>query len=651
MSKEELRPIDAAIAKIRSTYTPGLGRPSEDVDDLPLQSAETTETEVAPADDLIWPPPGLEPIHGELPRLTSQFAVAVIVLLLPLVFGALEVDPDAGSWGSVVAFMIDFVLLAFAYVRLRQLLVHALVAIESGYPRSLIWHVAADTHRDIPLILQSRAFFVDTPKDMATRLLELRTISATCALLGVLWVPVSFPFVAVAAAMGALRGVLFWIALLLPTVILLAMAAWFRLKEITAKATVRSREAVDRERAAQVSGWNRLYARAGLARSRSKNTIELKLATGGVWMALFLMLFPIALAGLTTAIPRFIVRNGSSYIMPVRNQVVNALREYRLPHDSSITPLAAGEAIHNIRFVGRLDPEEKLQKPPTRAYPRGVLPATQDLFIRQREMWTDSLFVRMRRGAITPDQRIALDSLAHHPAHAELQILARAPLVDIAAARWDFDVVDTVATYILPYGLGQLNDLALAHIARAALQFQRGDIAAAETTIKENISAGFNLLDNSLTLVDELVAGRLIRRSATALASLYELTGRRAEAERIRGMVDTIERVEGGVRSSESIEDAKRLVVTNRASRAVRWEMFALLQTAAPCMSLKSALFGRPHDAQWLKQARANLVRLPGEAQYFELLERGLTMKTKEGNERCSPRVLRSYWRAARNFY
>ena len=651
MSNKEIRPIDVAIAQIRSTYTPGKGRPREDVDDQPLHTAEVAANEVAPADDLIWPPPGLEPIHGELARVTSQFAIAVIILLLPLLIGLLDPEPEAGSWGTVVAFMIDFVLLAFAYVRLRQLVVHAMIGIESGYPRSLIWHVAADTHRDIPLILQTRGVFTGVPKQEASRLLSLRTISTTLALLGVLWIPVSFPFITLAGVSGALRGTLLWAVLLLPSAIVLGVAAWFRIKEIGAKRAVRPPEAVDRERAAQVSGWSQLYSRVGLARSRSKNTIELKLATGGIWMALFLMLIPIVLAGITTAIPQFIVRNAGSFSIPARNQMLQSLRVYQLAPDSTISPLAAAEAFHNIRFIARQNTEGAIQKAPTRVYATSIVPRTADRFIVSRELWPDSLFTYLRNG-ITSQQRAALDSMANHPAHVELTTIARAPLIDVAAARWDFDVADTVPAYMLPLGMGEMSDLATAHIARAALQYERRDVEGAETTLKEIISAGFNLQDNSLTLIDDLVAARIVRRGAAALASFYEVIGRVAESSRIRGMLQAVERADVGTRRTASVDDMRRLVVTNTASRGARWETFSLLQTAAPCMNLTAALFGqRVHDDDWIKRARQGLVRLPGEEKYFSLLQRGVTMRSKEGTERCSPRVLRSYWRAARNFY
>ena len=652
MDKDSVKPIDAAIARLKATYTPGKGRPSEDVDDQPQYTPEVAANEVAPADDLIWPPPGLEPIHGEMTRLTGQFAIAVIILLLPLLDGALGQEPEAGSWGTVVAFLIDFVLLAFAYVRLRQLVVHAMFGIEAGYPRSLVWHVAADTHRDIPLILQTRAMFTAVPKQEVTRLLNLRTISATTALLGILWIPVSFPFITLAGASGALRGALLWIALLLPSAIVLGVAAWFRLKEIGAKRAIRPSEAVDRERAAQVSGWSQLYSRVGLSRSRSKNTIELKLATGAVWMALFLMLIPIVLAGITTAIPQFVVRNAGSYNISARVQMLQSLRAYQLPHDSTISPLAAGEAFHNIRFIGRPRIEDGIQKPPTRVYTASVVPASTDRFIVWRDSWPDSIFVFLRTDGITPQQRAALDSMANHPAHAELSIIARAPLIDVATARWDFEVADTIPAYMLPFGMGELSELALAHVARAALQRERGDVRGAETTLREIISAGFNLQDNSLTLLDDLVAARMVRRGAAALSSLYLSIGRVAEASRIRGMLDAIERTDVPQRRSSSIEDLKRLVVTRTASRGTRWETFSMLQTAAPCMNLAAALFGRHvRDEDWITRARQNLVRLPGEEKYFALLERGLTMRSKEGTERCSPRVLRSYWREARNFY
>ena len=651
MSNENIRPIDAAIAQLKLTHAGGGGRESEDVDDQPLQTTEALEeNSVPPAEELFWPPPGLEKLHGELPRLAGDFAMASALLVAVLVYGALEDGSWTGGWGVVVALMIDFVLLASAYSRLRQLLLHAQDGITRGYPRPMVWHVAADSHRDLPLMLQSKGLYADQSKEQAASLARLRTTSAALMLLGTIWLPLSFPLLAVIGSTGIVSRAILWIALLVPAIIMLIAGAVLRLREINTKRPLRVREAVEHETSAQVAAWSQLYSRLGVQRMRSKNTLELKLAMAGIWIAAFVLLVPIALAAITTVVPRFAVGSMGGFPAPARLESMVGLKPLRLPADSSVTPVAAGRALHNLGFIGRQRDMSPLLQPVTKAYPEPVYVSGARLEAGAAPgFWPDSIFVQIRRG-LPAEQRENVVRAANHPANADLSTLARAARMDVAGTRWHLQLADSIELAALPFGrFMSVRDAANAHIALAALQLERGDQAAAEKSIKEVITVGFLLRDDALTLIDALTGSSVLRSGAAALSAFYQATGRPAEAMRIQGQIIAHDAINYRSQSRgvhPTLRDMQRYVLDRSMSRGARWEMFAMIQTIAPCSNLQRAIFGpSQNDARWLDDARKALVREEGDKLYFEQLKRGMIAKSKQEGERCSPQVLRGYRR------
>src|SRR5687767_4785874 len=147
----DIRPIDTALARLRSVYTPGAGRASQDAE--PDLSADADDPSLP--DELIWPPPGLEHIHGLTSRITSQLLFGAFVLLFPFIWGMLrDRTPDAGSWGTIAVLFVDFVLLWAAYMWLLVLSNRFARGVRMGYPRQLLWHVATDGARNAPRVLR-----------------------------------------------------------------------------------------------------------------------------------------------------------------------------------------------------------------------------------------------------------------------------------------------------------------------------------------------------------------------------------------------------------------------------------------------------------------------------------------------------------------
>lgn len=642
MDKENVRPIDAAIAQLKATYTPDKGRPSEDADNQPPQ---TSHEDHPPADNLLWPPPGLERIHGELSRLTAEFGLGVAILVVPLIWSTLSDAVSVGGWGTVATLVVDFVLLVYAYIRLRQLLAHATSAIEAGYPRALVWHVASDTPRDAAQLVQAKGVFTGISKASITKLLSIRAAACSCALLGVLWPAVTFPIIAVLGATGVLPALFVWLTTLVPAGVLLAASAYFRLSEAQLKSRARPREAVDRERRAQVEGWSAHYSKLGVLRSRSKNTIELQLATGGVWIAATLLLVPIAMAAVTAVIPQLALRTAGGYSVEGSLATLSSLRQYRVPPDSVITPAEAGQALVNLSALGAGQPRSPVMKAATRTYPK--LPAVGVPHLRFRpDVFADSIFEIAGRDL--PDSiRAVWDSAANHPAHEDFTKIARAPQIDVAGERWHFDIADTIPAYRLEFGSGIPRSVGNARVIRAALQLELGDATAAEISLKEMISAGLALEENALSGVEMMYGIMLLRQGTYALAALYARTGRVAEAATLRAILEASQGRLLRRGRVESFDELWRYVYRQSNPRGARWETFGQIRTFAPCMSLHAAILGPDaDDKERVQRARKALVRMPSEERFFQLLERGSTVVSKKESARCTPRVLRGYRRA-----
>jgi hypothetical protein len=536
-------------------------------------------------------------------------------------------------------------LLVRAYVRLRHLMLYTDLAIAQGYPRLLVWQVAADSQRDTPWLLQGKANYTGITKAEITNIARRRVTSAALALFAVLWIPLTFPMIAVLGFLGVFNDVLTWLMLLGPFVVMLAASISLRYKQWRATQPFRVRETLDRETAAQAAGWSQLYAALGLQRTRSKATAELKLAMGGAWLAAFILLIPLGLTLITTVIPRF-VASGAGVYTSMGFAPLRSLQHYRTAVDSAISDVDAGRALHNVRFAG-LDPGigGALMQRPTRPHP-AVFTDTQFTRSTNPEFWADSLFRWVKRGSLTPDQRRRLMEAATHPANEDFSLLAQATRIDIPGTRWDLVRADTVVLTSLPFGLSKpLREVAQAHLAQAALQFGLGAIAGAEATLGEIISAGFLLREEAPTMIDALQGGVLVRVGARALASLFEETGRAGDAAEIRAGISASDAMAmSRTRGTGSVEAAYTFVLTRRNPRAARWETFAALQTAAPCMSLYAGIFGptAEHEA-WVERARQTLVRTPSEERYFRLVKKGYAAKTNREAGRCTPRVLRQF--------
>lgn len=556
----EIRPADAAINHLKRHYTPGTGRPAEDE-----EPTEELKLDV----ELTWPPPGLAHLHGLLNRVTGSLLVAALVLIatiaLPLL---LERPSDHGSWGTVVAFIISGVLLWGAYMWLLVLFNRAATGIESGYPRPLVWLVAADSQRNTFDIVRGGGPYERLSAGQRRALLRARATASLFGLAGALWLTISLPMLLVFGASAQWGSNAFWAIALLPAVVLFTISVYHRLLDSRTDFGNRMPDEDARIISQQATGWRALFEHVEMPQSRSKATMRYRLGGAAAFSAVFLMLLPLGMAIFTTFVPRLLQENIGLYTHTVRLAALAPLRAYRLQVDSTITPTAAGDAFHRIAMTG---------------------------VARHRDFKTAS------------------------PATGqELSLLARAAHLDYAGTRWTF--ADTRApwryatTDVLPVTLSDLDE-------------------KTETQLREIVSAGFLIADESLSTTDAVLGTMMAQMAASKLAQRARARGALADAQLITGVIAASAQAASaafplGVRSRLSHTGLRHVVLNQNLPRAFRWQALMYATWSARCGTLTSLAFGPGRDyANFLESARKSLVRYGADQAYFNAII---------GNGRCS---------------
>lgn len=299
-------------------------------------------------------------------------------------------------------------------------------------------------------------------------------------------------------------------------------------------------------------------------------------------------------------------------------------------------------ALQALSFVGSEDPTEGMMLPPVRRYadpfigdwrqiPFGVVP----------DRWDEEIWPHVADG-LDAEERAYLSAVAAHPAHAELALVARASGLDVAGTRWPTPLPDGASLWALPIPKFKVvREAAYARVVKAALELADGRPAEAERSLREVVSAGFVLADHGTTLIENLIGTVIVATGANALEGFYGVLGRNGDAEMLRRARDA---------ASEATEIAQRastvdagalfrvmpeIVVDDGVVRGMRWEYFMLTSGITPCNNMQRMVLG-PDTAytEWMEQARARLVRYPGEEEIFDIARRGI-LATK-GEERTA---------------
>lgn len=611
---------------------------------------------------LSWPPPGMERLQGSLWRVIGLSWTGSAILVLPLLW-ALAVEqpfyslgPFEDNWelGMAIA-AIGAVLIVFAFWNFWSMARGAGAAADLGYGVLTVLEVATDSGRDTGFLIQGKRHFASLDRARQESVVRARLRGALLLLGGATWLLVGFGIAILLAARGFVTPSGIWLMTVGPTGLMAAAGAFFMVSQGT---TVRG---LQTEWNAQ-EGQNRIHTESAAWNERLDEADAIALGAGSrgegarfrtgavAVVGLFLLGFgPTATIAVTTAIGPILAEIAVPTFLAVQEMAGGAevLRRFDLPDDPTVTPAAAGAALHNIAFVGFTGAAEPMEKRPVTAYSQGWFPDQDfpDVFSGSvaRDLMSRPLSEFSER------QQAALRQAAAHPAHQEFDLLARAGLADVVSGRWTLPLPDSITFQELPWPrFPAFRTAGLARVARAAIESADGRSAEAENTLRELIATGFLLIDQGPTLLDNLIGVELTRMGADGLEGYYARVGEPERAEQLAWARDGALRAARKSRAGLIPEDARALlqgvpalVENEDALRGLRWEYFATFNMLAPCINLHKMVFG-PDDTydQWRRRAERSIVRVPGEQQLFDLAESGALGSGGQALEGFLPRFL-----------
>jgi hypothetical protein len=300
--------------------------------------------------------------------------------------------------------------------------------------------------------------------------------------------------------------------------------------------------------------------------------------------------------------------------------VAEAARPWAPAPDSAISPVEAGEAFHALRSdTAPPAPGLRTDVPAVVApwvvapYPKGLFPGID---ARDGDGPDHRRLLAAVAAGTTPEQRSWLAALAAAPAWAAWDRLATAPQVDFVSGRFALPFADTAQYQTLPMPKwAQTKGYAYASVARAAHHLAEGDRAGAEAALRGTLGAGYALVDDGNSIVDELIGMSIIAAGREALQQLWELTDD-ARADSLRARHDSLT---GAAEGPDAPAVATRGLEIERAG----------LARLAVCTSVGGVLRGHDDTAEReFSLRRRALARTPGEQALFDLIERAPTSMT-----------------------
>ncbi len=597
-----------------------------------------------------WPPPGLETIQGRLWTAIALLSVGGVAMVLPVLVAAALPRPfwslgpfGAAWWAPATAALLGLVVALAGFDRLFRLLWLGANAARDGHDWRTIFAVAADAGDTGHLLAGTAQFSRTAPRERRWTLVA-RLTSATLALAAALWLPLALSGSLLLAANAGLSGTAAWALTLAPAGVLTLAALLSRALERSvvggAERSWRAHQPADLELRGEIERWNR-EASAALERAgdpserppitagpglddRKQTAAASRALRAGALATLVMGPVIVLLVGTFTvasAIGSVLGALGSTPALelPRRALQVEPLRALRVTPDSSVTAQAAARDLTALMAIGRRARPGPFTPAPDRTYAERWFPEG-DAFGMGPGRYAE-VFQRVAEG-LTAEQRSFLARVADHPAQGRFSRLARAPVVDVAAARWVDPLPDTLPWIALERSGGDIWSAARAHVVRAAYLLDQGRRAEAETALREVISVGFLLLDDGPTLNDAAQGITVIRDGARGLENFYRATGQTARARQIADDIVLGTRISrlaaAAAPRATPLRGIPDLVLDPEALRGLRWNRFATLATVGPCLNAHNAIFGPGRDYHaWLAQADSALVRWPSEQEIF----------------------------------
>lgn len=607
---------------------------------------------------LEWPPPGLEDLHGRMRWLSNMHwlggglvtgAMLTIVLAGPRMSSAL-VSPV--SLLFLLAAMAGVLLL---FVAIRRTIHTGLLtsrAIRNGYAWLTVLETLADSRGDTGNIITGSREYAALKGPQRDRFRMYRLCKEGALLVGgVVAVPILLIIVVLGSA-GRVGAGTTWLpaaTLLLALVVALlfanrerrAFAAQRRRKSAALQSDVSKLSAPWYESFEAVrEGQSLGRGRAGASNAGRVGAI----AVSVVLVAVVTLLVPLAVVGTlgptlwTLALPH--VADTKAKV-----EIARVTRPYGVAKDTTITPLAAGQAFYALqyaagdqrpsRFPENAPPIPLLARPPWRdSMPTGLFPTARPDHTAGIPAVL-SIFPAMRRG-LSGAELVYLARIAHAPQWKAFEVVARARSIDYVGARYRLPFPNGADLFSFPIPRFVVTkELAYASVSRAAFYLSRGQRDSAETTLRQTISLGFLLVDEGTTLIEQLIGVVIAGIGRSGLIDYYKSIGDPRGAllqTKLDSAVAAFETRSDVARSPQLFSDvdardvgALRAAIRYAAGnttelRGQRMEMLMLL-AMAPCTNLRELVFG-PNDEvnESFARARKTLARFASDSAMLDVI-------------------------------
>lgn len=581
-----------------------------------------------------WPPPGLESVQGRVWSGVAFLAIGALTLAVPLLASTAIRHPfwSVGPfrdlwWVPMIAAATAFLLVVLGYDRLFRIFWTGAGAVHHGHSWRTVLAAAADTG-DTGYLLTGTGPFSEIAERERRWALKARLSAATLATAAAVWLPLALTAMVLLASARVLGLAPAWAITVVPPGLLglAAILSWGLERAVVrgAERTWRASALAEVKLHDAVAAWNRgvdtLYPRNAVA-AQEPGRVARRMRAGALVTLVLAPLTIIPVGTLTVASVVGPLLAGMTVPGTVTVQLdvaeVEVVRSYGLEPDPALDATEAATLLGALERAGSEAVPEGVQKLPA------WMPEGADPF--------EGGVVEAFTAALTANQRAYLGRVADHPGHTMMARLARASAVDVAAGRWAMPLPDTLAWVDLPLPGFALAAAGEAHIAMAALRFAEGEPDRAELALREVLSVGFLLADNSVIPFDIRTGTGLVWASTKALESLYRATGRTREADDLARLAELGRSTAGKARAAAITSDpattlaaVPEAVLDTTLARGIRWDLLGTITTLGPCLNGHNAVFGRGADYEaWLARAESSLVRFPGEAAVFAARRNG----------------------------
>ena len=317
-----------------------------------------------------------------------------------------------------------------------------------------------------------------------------------------------------------------------------------------------------------------------------------------------------------------------------RRTMVEPVRAFTLPRDPSITPMQAGATLNAIQYTPIDVPGYELIQPPTQApLPWHGVTLAPDMFMTARpnlyEGPESRTILEAAVKGFSPREMEYLRTLATAPVWRDVDLVARAPAVDVIGGRFRVPFGPEARPEQLPLPSYRASrNLAYASVSRAAYYMASGQPAEAERTLRSTVSYGFALIDNATSAMDELIGQMIVGVGRDALQRFYALQhDPRADLAALRAPVRGTARTTASPRPAPiAVDEARRRLLALVDDPALPLgERFEGLQSLSmsSCTNVRELMFGpRAEVTAAFARARHTLARFPSEQALVDFVSR-----------------------------